>query len=141
MFSKITGIIMSIIMFFCSLFGISFGEKDAASAEMLELNADKTVLSVNISENATTGYRWNCTVKDGGVIEKIADKYVYTAPSDMVGAPGTRTFSFRAVEDGKTEIILDYARSWEDAPIRTVVIGIEVLDGCIVSASVVSDNG
>ena len=134
MWSKIISFIMGAIMFICSLFGISFpdkGEKDA-----IAYSCDKKSFSVTMEENATTGYRWNQTIADEGIVSLAKDEFNAPKAKCMVGAAGTRTFTFKAVAAGKTTIVLNYERSWESEPIETVTISVEVADDLTVTAQI-----
>ena len=66
-------------------------------------------VKIVLSTNRTTGYSWHA---EGGCCVKGTDKFVakisagrFTAPSgDLVGAPGTTTWTVTALRPGKTTV-------------------------------------
>lgn len=73
--------------------------------------------SVKLESNPTTGYSWRMALSpDPGVVQSAGDRYV--APNtEMMGAPGQEIWTFRAVGEGSTRIVLEYVRPWEkDVP-------------------------
>ena len=130
MWTKIVGFFMSIIMFIGSLFGISQSAKDGK--DKADISADKNSFSISIDENPTTGYRWSQKIADEGIVKLAKDDY--NAPqSGLVGAGGTRVFTYTAVAPGKTTILLNYERSWEGNPIKTLTVSVEVAEDLTVT--------
>ena len=130
MWTKIVGFFMSIIMFIGSLFGISQPAKDGK--DKADISADKNSFSISIDENPTTGYRWSQKIADESIIKLAKDNY--NAPqSGLVGAGGTRVFTYTAVAPGKTTIVLNYERSWEGNPIKTLTVSVEVAEDLTVT--------
>ncbi len=89
------------------------------------------VVSISLESNASTGYAWTAKISDTSVIMQMGEpEYIQPTQSGtpLVGAPGTQTFFFQAVEQGTATITLDYARSFEAnvAPAQTVTIIVEV---------------
>lgn len=105
----------------------------------LDVNADGTtqqlkigqVLSVSLESNPSTGYSWFAKSSDTAVIVQMGEPE-FQAPEEsstpMVGAPGTDTIYFQAIEAGTATITFDYLRGWETAvtPEKTVTITVEV---------------
>ncbi|GEM_PF-1127042 len=88
------------------------------------------VFKVTLESNQTTGYSWKLSENMDQDIVIMASS-VYEVPKsskDMVGAGGTETFSFKAQAQGKTSILLEYVRPWEEgvAPELTFTLNIEV---------------
>ncbi len=89
------------------------------------------VMSITLESNASTGYAWFASISDTAVLVQMGDSE-YSEPSasstPIVGAPGTQTFYFQAVETGTAKLTLDYKRGWETdvAPDKTMVITVEV---------------
>ncbi len=89
------------------------------------------VMSISLESNASTGYAWTAKISDVAVVVQMGEPE-YTEPASsgtpLVGAPGTQTFYFQAVDTGTATITLDYARSFETnvAPAQTVTIIMEV---------------
>lgn len=129
MWSRIISFFMSVFMFFCSLFGITLPEKE--NKDIIEANGQS--FSVSLDENGTTGYLWNYKIGDESIVKLEKSEFTSSAPKGVAGAGGTRIFTFRAVASGKTTIVLNYARSWENAPIKTVTVTVEVAEDLTVT--------
>lgn len=113
------------------------GSADTDKKAALVVSPDDAVKSLTIAtgetftfsaeENPSTGYAWSAAF-DSAVIEAGASNFTPrdTAP-DVVGAGGVRTMEFKGKAAGKTQLVLNYARSWEsDSPARTVTYEVEV---------------
>jgi len=91
--------------------------------EMLVLTADNADQSVEVQQdqifqvslegNLTTGYNWVMAPQDPELIEQQGD-LEYEAASNLVGSPGTVTFTLKAVAPGQTTLHFDYKRPWEE---------------------------
>ena len=69
---------------------------------------------IELESNPSTGYEWTMTTRpDEAILGLTRDEFV---PSDStaVGAPGKHIWRFKALAAGKTTIVLEYARSWEE---------------------------
>jgi inhibitor of cysteine peptidase len=74
---------------------------------------------VTLAGNPSTGFSWEVIQGLGGVIEQVGKPDYRSSSSDknVVGAPGTLTFHFRAAAKGSADLKLVYHRSWEkDTP-------------------------
>jgi inhibitor of cysteine peptidase len=74
---------------------------------------------VTLAGNLTTGFSWEVLGGLGGVIEQVGKPDYRPSSSDknLVGAPGTVTFHFRAAAAGTAELKLVYHKNWEkDTP-------------------------
>jgi inhibitor of cysteine peptidase len=73
----------------------------------------RDIITVRLSENPTTGYRWNITTGPG--LMTLDDTYIYTNPEGrMTGAGGVRFLTLEARMTGSEQISGIYKRSWED---------------------------
>ncbi len=94
-----------------------------AQPDMLVLsaeNADQSVevqqdqiFQVSLEGNLTTGYNWVMAPQVPQLIEPQGDPE-FEAASNLVGSPGTVTFTFKAVAPGQTTLHFDYKRPWEE---------------------------
>ena len=89
------------------------------------------VMSINLESNPSTGYAWYATISDSAVLVQMSEpQYIEPTGSatPIVGAAGTQTFFFQAVETGTTTVSLDYKRSWETdvQPLQTITLTVEV---------------
>lgn len=135
MISKIISFIMSVFMFIASLLGI--GGKKIEDGEMIQYSADKKSVIIVLEENPSTGYRWTYKIANDGILNSAGDKYVAPDFSGKVaptGAPGTRIFTFDANKPGKTKLIFEYERSWEDSSIEKITVNVTVADDLTVAA-------
>ena len=77
------------------------------------------------SENPTTGYQWHFAVPPG--VSQVSSEFTGPSPSasPLVGAGGTRTFTFKVPQPGTYVVIGTYARPWESKqPAKTVRLSI-----------------
>ena len=138
MWTKIVSWCMSIVLFICSLLGISLGKP---STDTIAYNKKNTVVTVSLEENPTTGYAWQYAIADEAVVQNCGDTYASDAPAGVVGAGGVRALSFLGLKEGTTTVTFTYLRAWEtNPPIRTVVVEITVAANRTVSAQVLSDE-
>ncbi len=69
------------------------------------------ILDVNLSENATTGYRWELDNLDPHLFEPAGSDASY--PGRSVGSGGTAHFIVKLPTAGKGTFRAKYWRSWE----------------------------
>ncbi len=139
MFRRIISSLMSAIIFLCTLFGIRIGGK-GSDTEMITYNRSKTIVTISLDENPSTGYRWEYTVSAEGIVQLTADEYSSDAPAGVVGAGGIRALSFAGLKEGTVTLTLSYLRPWEGDPIRTVVLELRVTADRQIGAVLVSDK-
>jgi predicted secreted protein len=108
-----------------------------ARSDMLVLtedNAGQTVevqqgqtFQISLEGNLTTGYNWVLAPQDPVLLEQQGDPE-YKAANNLVGSPGTITFTMRAVSPGKTTLHFDYKRPWEEttSPEKTYEVTVSV---------------
>lgn len=96
------------------------------NGRQMELAKGQT-LSLLLSANPSTGYTWEVSELDAGVMRQAGEP-VFQPASDLIGAPGTMTFAFQAVNAGETALKLVYHRPWENKtePAQTFSIRIVV---------------
>lgn len=84
--------------------------------------------TVELESNASTGYEWKMTQgPDTSILGLTTDEFV--APqTTMPGAPGMHVWRFKALKAGKTNMVFEYARSWETGvpPAQTHSVSVEV---------------
>lgn len=85
------------------------------------------ILKIDLEGNPTTGYNWLVTAMDGAILEQQGEPG-FRADSQLLGAGGMITLTFRAVLAGTTKLQLGYMRSWEKdvAPLQTYEVTIVV---------------
>ena len=77
---------------------------------------------IELTENPTTGFRWDLVANDPHILSPIGDDYSI-APSGNIGGGGKRTLRFRVLKAGTVALKLVHRRAWEvDAPRSTFEI-------------------
>ncbi len=88
------------------------------------------IVVIRLESNLTTGYSWILDKKTDTLIVSMVDsEYIQSVEDkELVGAGGHEIFTFKAVSKGKTSIILNYERPWEEdeEPLETFEINISV---------------
>jgi inhibitor of cysteine peptidase len=69
-------------------------------------------IKIQLSENPTTGYRWEIKTLNANVIA-FKDSNFSTDLGTGVGGGGTRTFNFNIRSSGTSKISLRLRREWE----------------------------
>lgn len=84
--------------------------------------------TIELESNPTTGYEWKMTTRpDAAILGLTTDEFV--APqSSATGAPGMHVFRFKALKAGNTNMVFQYARSWEteEPPAQTHDVSVAV---------------
>ncbi|MFW6163315.1 MAG: protease inhibitor I42 family protein [Planctomycetota bacterium] len=86
---------------------------------------DGQTLRVRLPATPSTGYTWTVRVLKGDAVAQQG-KPVFEraeATEGKVGAGGTLILSFRAVKPGRSTVLFEYQRPWEEKdPARTQVL-------------------
>jgi len=80
---------------------------------------------IELSENPTTGYRWQMSATGPSAVELETDKF--EPSTEAIGAGGTRRWTFLAVREGNDHLEFEYRRSWERKATELFRIAIQVL--------------
>lgn len=111
----------------CSAVGKTLTEKNNGDSINLKINDN---LEIKLESNPTTGYSWFLSDKVDSTIVSVTDPVFIESKKDkeLVGAGGYEIFTIKGVSKGKTSIILNYQRPWEEEvePIETFEITISV---------------
>lgn len=122
---RITALFLAIFAFF----GIHFSHADPAPTEpqTITQEASYTVEGADVTfsfpANPSTGYTWETEI-DGSSVQLTKEIYISAQDTAdgvaMAGVPGTQTYTYTAIQAGKTTLIFRYLRPWEHAdPIDT----------------------
>ena len=68
---------------------------------------------VTLQYNATTGYQWQLAKPPDEKLVKLLSSEYKRPKSDLIGAGGDMVWTFKALEEGKAKIELNYVRPWE----------------------------
>jgi inhibitor of cysteine peptidase len=69
---------------------------------------------VTLCSNPTTGFEWTESPKnnDSRVLQKKEHKFI-SPETNLVGAAGKQTWSFKALKKGTTTVLFEYSQPWE----------------------------
>lgn len=83
------------------------------STPVLEIKKVGDEWSISLNENPSTGYLWNLETI-GSERAEITDYYTAAVnDAEIVGAPGIRTWTIKAISTGMLELHFTYSRPWE----------------------------
>ncbi len=102
----------------------------AEEVETIHLAVGLSV-TIALTENPSTGYRWRLDQAAGTNLSlvEISDAGFEAGGGKLIGAPGMRRFRIAARRVGAAVAVFEYVRSWEHAAaIRRHVVNIEISD-------------
>jgi inhibitor of cysteine peptidase len=70
-------------------------------------------LLVRLESNPSTGYSWEVQNNDDAVLRQLGEPQ-FRPSSNEVGAGGTDTFSFEAIAEGTSVLVMIYHRPFEE---------------------------
>jgi inhibitor of cysteine peptidase len=82
------------------------------------------ILGLRLSENPTTGYRWQVQSPGSPVLVPVEESY--EAAREGFGAGGVRRWVFRSVQAGIAHLEMERQRSWERRAVETFKVTIRV---------------
>jgi inhibitor of cysteine peptidase len=99
------------------------------NGDSLNLKINDTV-EIKLESNPTTGYSWFLSDNVDETIVSVTSPEFMESKKDeeLVGAGGYEIFNVKAIAKGKTDIILNYERPWEEGvePLETFEITISI---------------
>ena len=84
----------------------------ASCATGADENADSSRMVISLPENPSTGYTWIWGQMGAGHIEVESDRFI-PPETGLIGAPGTREFTFIGTAPGHVTLTLSCIRPWE----------------------------
>jgi len=85
-------------------------------SQKIKVNAGDS-LKVVLCSNPSTGFQWSETaeISDQNILEQVDHKFVMpeSEPLPPPGTPGQEVWTFKALNEGKSTISLEYSQSWE----------------------------
>jgi len=96
------------------------------SGKTIEVKAGDTFV-VSLKGNITTGYDWSIANLDERFLQQQGEAD-YESDSDLIGAGGTATYTFKALSAGQTTLKLIYSRPFEpdNPPEKTFEINVVI---------------
>lgn len=95
------------------------------------INGDEFIIT--FKENPSTGYTWNGVIGDDltNMVQYISEEYL-PSTSDLIGATGTRSFTYKVNNDGVSTILFTNSRSWESGNIEKVDVLVYMNNGKLI---------
>jgi inhibitor of cysteine peptidase len=81
--------------------------------------------TISMEENPTTGYTWKAN-HDENLLTLKESRYVRT--TYLIGGGGIKEIVFIPLAAGRTAVTLELRRDWEDEPVRTRQIDVEIAE-------------
>ncbi len=72
-----------------------------------------SILKVSLPSNPSTGFSWGVAQVDAAFLQQEGEAEYVPSSSGALGAGGQAILRFRAVQAGRTALVLEYRRSWE----------------------------
>jgi inhibitor of cysteine peptidase len=113
MMKKISIICVRLLLLACALSGCSSRSRQISpddNGSTITLRPGQALV-VTLESNPTTGYSWQ-PVFDSKYLEQRGETE-FEPESSLIGAGGTETFRFEAIQPGTTTLTLNYMRPWE----------------------------
>lgn len=100
-------------------------EKDAGSTVVIQSGE---TLTISLQGNPSTGYMWEVTHVDEGILAQTGKAEFIPDSEDRRGAGGRVMIRFKAVHTGETTLMLIYHRSFEKnrPPLKTFEVTVSV---------------
>lgn len=84
-----------------------------------EIKQEGDYFTIILDENLSTGYEWHYDINKPDHVKFIESDHE-AAKTDMVGAAGKRLFEFQVLNNGVSNIMLSYQRSWEEVAAESI---------------------
>jgi inhibitor of cysteine peptidase len=99
---------------------------NADNGKTLTLKPGQT-LTLQLTENPTTGYRWSIAPFNDQLLKLTDDRFDLPKGSAM-GGGGQRILTFKATRSGQINLTLNHKREWEESAVESFNLTIEVRD-------------
>ncbi len=79
------------------------------------------------AENPSTGYSWRIDLRASAGLDRLAvSDEGYKPGGSLPGAPGTHSWTIRALKPGRATIRFVYQRPWEPTPVKTLRVTLAI---------------
>lgn len=106
----------------------STGKEGQTHLEQMNLNDN--VLELQCME-VSSKYEWTMKQTNGSMLNLVSHRQYSNSSNDIITI-GHQEWTLEPIEDGKTELILEYKTKKENAIIKTIIYDICVVDGQII---------
>lgn len=97
---------------------------NADNGKTIQLKPGQT-LTLQLSENPTTGYRWSIASFNDQLLKLIDDRFNLPNSSAM-GSGGQRILTFKATRTGQVNLTVNQKREWEDSAVDSFNLILEI---------------
>ncbi len=107
--------------------GILFPAWGVENPMLVFVPKEKKIISFELPSNPATGYRWQVVQYDKTLLDYVKTEYQAKNPQ-LIGGGGVEKFYFKKKDNKtfKTQISLQYARSWEKKSVQTQIVKISI---------------
>lgn len=100
------------------IFACAWADTACSADEHASVSANlKKPFTIVVESNPTTGYSWSAHLDKRRLRLKSSS---YERPAEpRPGAGGKQVFVLVPLQEGKTEVVLQYRRPWEKTPVKT----------------------
>lgn len=120
-----TTLILVLTLAACSLAAVQLTADDNGGQVEVEAGQEFTIV---LSGNPSTGFTWEAKDLDTTMFELVGEPEFVSDDPGLVGAGGTLTLTFKALQAGTVPLTLVYHRPWETdvEPIDTFSVTVTV---------------
>jgi inhibitor of cysteine peptidase len=97
---------------------------NADNGKTITLKPGQT-LTLQLTENPTTGYRWSIVPFNDQLLKLSDDRFDLPNASGM-GSGGQRILTFKATRTGQVNLTLNQKREWEDSALESFNLTLEI---------------
>jgi inhibitor of cysteine peptidase len=72
------------------------------------------LFTVTLCSNPTTGFSWSesAQISDATVVQQVSHNTIAPENKNLVGAPGSEVWVFKALKKGSSTVTMEYSRPW-----------------------------
>ena len=104
-------VLMALIPLFMGCKEITLGMEDSGKTITV---APGTVIKVTLVSNRSTGNSWHNISYDKALLMHVGEPVYEKSKSDLMGAPGKVTYTFKALKTGETGLRMDYGSARQE---------------------------
>lgn len=97
---------------------------NADNGKTIQIKPGQT-LTLQLTENPTTGYRWSIAPFNDQLLKLTDDRFDLPKSSAM-GSGGQRILTFTATRPGQVNLTINQKREWEDSAVESFSLVLEI---------------